>query len=72
MKRYMAVSGDEYIGVELRELPSGELVFYKDVEIEIERLRAALKKIAGTDYRGNRSTESEIAWRTLNETKVTT
>ena len=30
-------------------------------QAEVERLRAALEKIANLDYRGNRSTESGIA-----------
>ena len=33
---------------------------------EVKRLRAALQEIADTDYRGNRSPESEKAWRALN------
>ena len=32
---------------------------------EVKRLRDALQKIADTDYRGNRSTESQIAYRAL-------
>ena len=32
---------------------------------EVARLREALTKIANTDYRGNRSTESEIAYAAL-------
>jgi hypothetical protein len=31
----------------------------------IKRLEEALHRIANTDYRGNRSTESEIAFRAL-------
>lgn len=37
--------------------------------LEIMRLRAALEKIANMDYRGNRSTESTIAYNTLKENK---
>jgi len=33
---------------------------------ERERFRAALEKIANTDYRGNRSQESTIAYKALN------
>jgi len=32
---------------------------------EIERLHAVLKRIAGIDYRGNRSTESMLAYQAL-------
>ncbi len=35
---------------------------------EVKRLRDALKRIADTDYRGNRSTESQLAYQTLNPT----
>ncbi len=38
----------------------------KFLEAECERLRAALTDIAFTDYRGNRSTESQIAFKALN------
>ena len=31
----------------------------------IKRLEAALRRIANTDYRGNRSTESQIAFEAL-------
>lgn len=37
-------------------------------EAEYQRLRAVLQEIADTDYRGNRSPESEKAWRALNGT----
>jgi hypothetical protein len=36
----------------------------------IKRLESALRKIANQDYRGNRSTESEIAFRALKEAKL--
>jgi hypothetical protein len=35
----------------------------------VERLEEALRRIANTDYRGNRSTESQIAFDALNPTK---
>ena len=35
----------------------------------IKRLEEALRKIANTDYRGNRSTESQIAFEAMKEAK---
>ena len=35
----------------------------------IQRLEDALRRIANTDYRGNRSTESQIAFEALKESK---
>ena len=35
----------------------------------IKRLEETLRRIANTDYRGNRSTESQIAFEALNEAK---
>ena len=34
----------------------------------INHLESALRRIANTDYRGNRSTESQIAFEALKET----
>jgi len=39
----------------------------KHLRLEIARLRKALEDIAFTDYRGNRSTESSIAFAALNK-----
>lgn len=36
----------------------------------INRLETALRRIANTDYRGNRSTESQIAFEALKEDKL--
>ena len=36
----------------------------------IKRLEEALHRIANTDYRGNRSTESQIAFEALKEAKL--
>ena len=36
----------------------------------INRLETALRRIANTDYRGNRSTESQIAFEALKEAKL--
>lgn len=36
----------------------------------IKRLEAALRRIANQDYRGNRSTESQIAFEALKEAKL--
>jgi hypothetical protein len=36
----------------------------------IKRLEEALHRIANTDYRGNRSTESQIAFEALKEDKL--
>jgi hypothetical protein len=36
----------------------------------IKRLEEALRQIANQDYRGNRSTESQIAFRALKEAKL--
>jgi hypothetical protein len=46
------------------------LDFHKENEVlkqRIKRLEDALREIANQDYRGNRSTESEIAFRALKE-----
>jgi len=46
------------------------LDFHKENEAlkqRIHRLESALREIANQDYRGNRSTESEIAFRALKE-----
>jgi len=37
--------------------------------IALDQYEAALKEIAGMDYRGNRSQEMQIAFRALNPTK---
>ena len=45
-------------------------VVLRDDKIErIAHLEAALRRIASTDYRGNRSTESQIAFEALKEAK---
>ncbi len=38
------------------------------LEDRINHLETALRRIANTDYRGNRSTESQIAFEALKET----
>ena len=40
----------------------------ESLQRERDRYRVALEKIANQDYRGNRSTESEIAWKALKAT----
>ena len=40
-----------------------------DLEAKIKRLEEALRRIANQDYRGNRSTESQIAAEALKEAK---
>lgn len=39
----------------------------EELEARLSRLRGALEKIANTDYRGNRSTESQIARKALED-----
>jgi len=39
------------------------------LKYRIKRLEEALHRIANTDYRGNRSTESQIAFEALKEAK---
>jgi hypothetical protein len=39
------------------------------LEDRINHLETALRRIADTDYRGNRSTESQIAFEALKETQ---
>jgi hypothetical protein len=39
----------------------------RELKDRIKRLEEALRQIANQDYRGNRSTESEIAFRALKE-----
>lgn len=52
---------------ELGQWKLGSATVNERLLTEIERLRAKLQEIAGTDYRGNRSTESQLAWRALQE-----
>ena len=40
------------------------------LKYRIKRLEEALHRIANTDYRGNRSTESQIAFDALKEAKL--
>jgi hypothetical protein len=40
-----------------------------DLKERIKRLEDALRRIANADYRGNRSTESQIAFEALKEAK---
>jgi len=40
-----------------------------DIGWRYEKLKEALEKIANQDYRGNRSTESQIAFKALEGTK---
>jgi hypothetical protein len=40
------------------------------LKYRIKRLEDALHRIANTDYRGNRSTESQIAFEALKEDKL--
>ncbi len=41
----------------------------RELQDRINHLEAALRRIANTDYRGNRSTESQIAFEALEEVK---
>jgi hypothetical protein len=41
----------------------------REYQERIKRLEEALHRIANTDYRGNRSTESQIAFEALKEAK---
>ena len=50
---------------------TGEVVKELNVLVDrINHLETALRRIANTDYRGNRSTESQIAFEALKETKL--
>jgi hypothetical protein len=42
-----------------------DVVLYEDRGDRINHLETALRRIANADYRGNRSTESQIAFRAL-------
>ena len=42
----------------------------REQEDRIKRLEEALRQIANQDYRGNRSTESQIAFNALKEAKL--
>jgi RNA polymerase-binding transcription factor DksA len=42
-----------------------DVVLYEDRGERIKRLEEALRRIANADYRGNRSTESQIAFEAL-------
>jgi hypothetical protein len=46
-----------------------DVALYEDRGERIKRLEEALRRIANTDYRGNRSTESQIAFEALKEVK---
>jgi chromosome segregation ATPase len=46
-----------------------DVVLYEDRSGRIKRLEEALHRIANADYRGNRSTESQIAFEALREAK---
>jgi len=41
----------------------------RELQERINHLEAALRRIANTDYRGNRSTESQIAFEALKESQ---
>lgn len=41
----------------------------RELQDRINHLEGALRRIANTDYRGNRSTESQIAFEALKEAK---
>ena len=41
----------------------------RELQERIKQLEEALRRIANTDYRGNRSTESQIAFEALEESK---
>lgn len=41
----------------------------RELQDRITHLESALRRIANTDYRGNRSTESQIAFEALEESK---
>ena len=47
-----------------------DVALYEDKAERIKRLEEALRRIANTDYRGNRSTESQIAAEALKEDKL--
>ena len=46
-----------------------DVVLYEDRGERITHLEDALRRIANTDYRGNRSTESQIAFEALKKAK---
>lgn len=46
-----------------------DVVLNEDRADRITHLEAALRRIANQDYRGNRSTESQIAFEALKEAK---
>jgi hypothetical protein len=46
-----------------------DVVLYEDRGERIKHLEDALRRIANTDYRGNRSTESQIAFEALKKAK---
>ena len=52
---------------ELNVVQSQEIIALKD---RIKRLEEALSQIANQDYRGNRSTESQIAFEALKGAKL--
>ena len=55
---------NEHLLDEIQRLRESNFHLRKDCEEQnqrIKRLEAALRKIANQDYRGNRSTESQIA-----------
>ena len=58
---------EQFLGSNLQGLLTRELNWSKD---RIKQLEDALRRIANTDYRGNRSTESQIAFEALKEAKL--
>ena len=56
MSDEMTISGKEF---------AERMAYTARLEARVARLREALAEIANTDYRGNRSTESHIAYRAL-------
>jgi hypothetical protein len=47
------------------QIPSMACRYASQLQDRIKRLETALRKIANQDYRGNRSTESQIAFEAL-------
>jgi predicted RNase H-like nuclease (RuvC/YqgF family) len=64
---------NEHLLDEIQRLRESNFHLRKDCEEQkqrIKRLEEALHRIANTDYRGNRSTESQIAFEALKEDKL--
>ena len=68
-ERYASVFGEESLKLFPADKPKPAIKESSELNDRIKRLEKALRRIANQDYRGNRSTESQIAFDALKEAK---